>query len=293
MKNKVLFAVFFILTVYSGVTTYAIYSEFDLKSYVLSYTGSESSDYKANPEAEYGFVRQVLEDYFVIEKGVNQKEKYDSIASIVADGIKSDFLVEFKNAIDIYAEQNAVRNYDLKKIFRDKKESLSYVVFLNMKNEFPKEKEGFLMKIKLSLKPDSLSKSYRIKSWTEKILPLPSKLLSLKDVYVDQSSFTELKLPCDFQHVGPVKGHKNVAVSLESRGRLIKFKPQDKLIDHANYKASCKKQVFTLNLISDENLHTVYQAFNYSYGVSKIRKLTEREKRIRLLEKHMGVKVVR
>ncbi|MGH1469530.1 MAG: hypothetical protein ACRBBP_11780 [Bdellovibrionales bacterium] len=134
--------------------------------------------------------------------------------------------------------------------------------------------------------PDGLAKPYKIKSWTEKILPLPPKLLSLKDVYVDQSSFTELRLR-------PIEGHKNVAVSLESRGKLIKFKPDNILADHAKYKASCKKKVFNLNLMSDENLHTVYQAFDYSDGISKVRKLIEREKRIRLLEKHMGFKVAR
>jgi len=135
--------------------------------------------------------------------------------------------------------------------------------------------------------------NYALDYWEEKVLTRAPEILTSTTILADQNSYTELRLPCNFQHVGPVKNHENVALNLESRNKLIKFKLKESLTDTAKYKASCKSHIFELDLITDDKVQTIYHAFNMSDGTKKFKKLSEREKLIRTLESHMDVKVQR
>lgn len=121
----------------------------------------------------------------------------------------------------------------------------------------------------------------------------PPEILTSKTVLIDQNAYAELKLPCSFQYVGPVKGAEDIEANLEAKNKLIKFKAKEILAEATQYKATCKNRIFKLNLEQDENTQTLYQALNISDGIAKVRKLTEREKIIQVLEKHMDVKVIR
>jgi hypothetical protein len=105
-------------------------------------------------------------------------------------------------------------------------------------------------------------------------------------------AYTELRLSCSFQYVGPVKNHENIEVNFESRNKLIKVRAKETFNDIAEYKASCKDRVFKLDLDSDDESQTVYHAFNLNDGKKKYRRLTEREKLIKILETHIDVEVL-
>lgn len=55
------------------------------------------------------------------------------------------------------------------------------------------------------------------------------------------------------------------------------------------FKAQCKDRVFTLDLVSDDELQTIFCVFEMKDGVSNKKLLTEREKLIKTLESHMNI----
>ena len=91
--------------------------------------------------------------------------------------------------------------------------------------------------------------------------------------------------------MAPVKNHQGIEVNFDSSNQTIKVKAKEPLEKIAEYKASCKNRAFHLELSNDEKLQTVFHAFSLGDGKKKIRKLSEREKLIKILESHMDVEV--
>lgn len=50
-------------------------------------------------------------------------------------------------------------------------------------------------------------------------------------------------------------------MSWDSKNRKIRFLANEKLEDGAQFKAQCKDRAFTLNLVSDDELQTIFYAF--------------------------------
>ena len=259
------------------------------------YWGASDFNYKQNTEEEFDFIRRLLGIYYNIESESSQKEKYNNMSELLSNDIDPNFLDEFKNTLDLYVKSKASRSFSLKKVLRNKEEKSTYKVFLEMTSKFPKEKiKTFLMEVDLVVSANVIQQnSYTLSHWGEKVLTRAPEVLTSTTILADQNSYTELRLPCNFQHIGPVKNHENVALNLESRNKLIKFKLRESLTDTAKYRASCKSHIFELDLVTDDKAQTIYHAFNMSDGTKKFKKLSEREKLIRTLESHMDVKVQR
>lgn len=259
------------------------------------YLGASDFNYKQNTKEEFDFIRQLLGNYYNIDSESSQKEKYSNMSELLSDEIDPNFLDEFKNTLDLYVKSKARRSFSLKKVLRNKEEKSTYKIFLEMTSNFPKEKiKTFLMEIDLRVSANVIQQNkYALDHWEEKVLTRAPEILKSTTILADQNSYTELRLPCNFQHVGPVENHENVALNLESRNKLIKFKLKESLTSTAKYKASCKSHIFELDLVTDDKIQTIYHALNMSDGTKKFKKLSEREKLIRTLESHMDVKVQR
>lgn len=280
--------------VYSATMSYFALNGVNPKVFIESLIGKSGSDYIENVEQEFEFIRELLDEYYVIQPEDSQSKKYSSLSDLSSQNIDSNFLQEFKNTLDLYAKHKGQRTYTLKKVLKDKVDKSSYRVFLEMETKFPNEPGvDFLMEVVLSIENDSLTKDYKLLKWAERVLTRPPEILTSKKVMITPNAYTELRLPCSFQYVGPVKNHENIEVNLESRNRLIKVRAKETLNNVAEYKASCKERVFKLDLESDDKSQTVYHAFSMNDGKKKYRRLTEREKLIKILETHMGVEVQR
>ena len=280
---------------YSGLMTYFAINQLNPISVGEKILGRSGQDHIRNIEDEFSFIQELLNAYYTINPEDSQQKKHMLVATLVSNDIDSDFIKEYKNTVNLYTSKKASRSFNLKKVLRDKEKTSSYKVFLDMTSKFPNEKEKrFLMEIDLIIKADPIQPNkYSLSSWQEKVLTRPPELLTSTKVLVDKTAFTELRLPCNFQYVGPTKNHENIAVNLESRNKVIKLKTKEALTSPAEYTASCKNHIFHLDLETDDKNQTIFHAFNMSDGTKKFRKLSEREKLIRTLESHMDVKVQR
>lgn len=292
-KLKVFFLI--LLFSYSAGMTYFALNEINPKNLVAKYIGQPTSDYVEDTEREFKFIRGLLDEYYIINPDDGPSRKFEAISKISSSSIDSNFLNEFKNTLNLYAKNKGKRSYNLKKVLKNKENKSTYWVFLKMETQFPKEeKESFLMEVNLTLTIDPMkNENYQLSKWSERVLTRSPEILTSKKVLVDVDAYTELRLPCNFQYVGPVKNHEGVEVNLESRNKIIKFKPKEPLSQVAEYRASCKDRVFILDLENDDQIQTLYHAFKMNDGQKKYKKLTEREKLIRILESNMDVKVQR
>jgi len=272
--------------------SYFAFNEINPSVFVKNLIGQSNSNYVENVGKEFEFIRRLLDGYYIIQPEDSQTKKYKSLSVLSSSEIDLNFLQEFENTLNLYARNKGQRTYTLKKVLKNKENKSSYRIFLEMETKFPDEPQDiFLMEINLSLENDSFTGQYKLLTWDERVLTRPPEALTSKKMLVDQNAYTELKLPCSFQYVGPVKNHENIEVNLESRNKLIKLKAKETLNDIAEYKASCKDRVFKFDIESDEKNQTIYHAFNMNDGKKKHRKLTEREKLIKILETHMDVEV--
>lgn len=278
------------LFIYSIVVTFMLFQGVNPKKILHKYFSEVENDEKVNVEDEYKFITELLDDYFLIDKSMDSKKKYDDLSNKTQSGISSNFLLEFKSTIDLYIKNGALRDYELLKVIRNQK-SKNYKVFVVMKSKFPQEtQKEFLMGIDLKLNKDQ-DDNINLSEWKEKILTTRSKELLSKDIFLTESVATELRLPCDFISVAPIKNHQSVKMSWDSKNRKIKFVPNGILKDNVQFKTQCKDRFFVFNFTSDDNYQTIFYAFDMNDGVVIEKELTQREKDIKALESKMGVKV--
>ena len=280
--------IFLALLFWAAVATYSSVNNINVVTLVRSPFQEVPETFPLNLEEESQFLKFFLKEYYEISETTSKKGKMQSLMALFSNGSNGkEVLDEYANTLDYFKSKKGSQTFSLEKIFRDPSRHL-YRGYLTVHQSFQEER-SYLVRVELGI--SRRPHGYLVSTWREQMLKKQPQDLVEKVIRVGRDTVSHLRLPCETTSVSPVSGDTDIEMKLGPDSHDIRFYSDESFSGITGFKAKCGNRTFTMNLVYDPHLLTLYQAFVLSDGVQP-RPLTPREKLEKVIETQLGIEIV-